>query len=112
MVRVESSDSEAYRVVVLPETGGAGHQEDAMRPVHDVTDARQVCSGHAQIGQGEPPGLLVEQPQHHAFAVARRHGRYPDVHLAAADPETDAAVLGNALFGDVQPAHDLDAGDQ
>ncbi len=46
-----------------------------------------------------------------AFAVNHRDDRDADVDLAALDAHLDAAVLRQALLGDVEPRHDLDAAD-
>ena len=70
-----------------------------------------VCGIHAERGEVEAAGLLVEKTQHHALAVARRDGRDAHVDRAAGDPQADAAVLRQALLGDVELRHDLDARD-
>ena len=54
---------------------------------------------------------LVQDAHHDAFAVQHRDDRDADVDLAAAHLELDAAVLRQALLGDVQPGHDLQAAD-
>ena len=66
---------------------------------------------HAERRQVQPPGLLVEDTQHHAFAVARGNGRDAHVDRASGDPQADASVLRQALLGDVELGHDLDARD-
>ena len=66
---------------------------------------------HAERIEVEPARLLVEQAQHDAFAVAGRDRRDADVDRAAGDAQRDAAVLRQALLGDVEPRHDLDARD-
>ena len=53
--------------------------------------------------------LLVEQAQHDALAVPRRDRRDAHVDGAARDAQRDAAVLRQALLGDVELRHDLDA---
>ena len=67
---------------------------------------------HAERGEVEAARLLVEQAQHDALAVAG--GQRGDAHVdrAAGDAQADAAVLRQALLGDVEPRHDLDARDQ
>jgi hypothetical protein len=51
-----------------------------------------------------------EQAQADALAVDRRHGGHAHVDFLAVDAQADAAVLRQALLGDVHVAHDLDAG--
>ena len=51
----------------------------------------------------------VEDAEHDRLAVDHGDDRHAQVDLAAGDAEADAAVLGDALFGDVQVAEDLQA---
>ena len=59
--------------------------------------------------QVDAPGLLVEQSQHHPLAVTGRNRRDAHVDRAAGDAQTDAPVLRQALLGDVELRHDLQA---
>ena len=112
MVRVDSSEREAYKVVVLPEpVGPVARKMPCGRCTTSWMRARSV-SDMPRLDRVRPSGLLVQQAQHHPFAVARRQGRYPHVHFPTADAQPDPAVLGHALLGDVEPRHDLDPGDQ
>src|SRR6185369_18052203 len=45
----------------------------------------------------------------HVLAVDRGHDRNTKVDLAPSNHDSEAAVLRNAAFGDVQLRHDLDA---
>ena len=54
---------------------------------------------------------LVEDAHHDALAVDARQRHDTQVDVAAVDDQTDAAVLGQALLGDVQLGHDLHARD-
>ncbi len=76
-------------------------------------DVDRVARGraHAEGVQREAPGLLVEQAQHHALAVTGRDGRDAHVDRAAGDAKRDAAVLRQALLGDVEGGHHLHARD-
>ncbi len=67
---------------------------------------------HAERGEVEASGLLVEQAQHDAFAMTGGYRRHAHVDGAAGDAQADAAVLRQALFGDVETRHHLDARDQ
>jgi hypothetical protein len=101
--------SAAYSVVVLPEPVGPVTR---MMPCGLVDQRRPSPAGsrlHAQAGQVEPAGLLVEQAQHHALAVAGGHRGDAHVDRAPGDAQRDAAVLRQALLGDVEARHDLDA---
>ena len=113
MLRVRSlmRSSAAYSVVVLPEPVGPVTSRMPLRLVDQLVDQRQRLRVHAERVQVEPSRLLVEQAQHHPLAVAGRDRRDAHVHRAAGDPERDAAVLRQALLGDVEPRHDLDARD-
>ena len=50
-----------------------------------------------------------QQAHHHALAVRYGQGGEAHVVVAAGDLEADAAILRQALLGDVQVSHDLDA---
>jgi hypothetical protein len=64
---------------------------------------------HAEVSRGRAPGLLVQQTQDDALAVAGWDRRDADVDGAAGHAQRDAAVLRQALLGDVELRHDLDA---
>ena len=77
---------------------------------------RMMRSRVASCGRVEADLLEIEQllgvgqqTHHEAFAVGHGHGREAHVVVASGDLEPDAAVLGQALLGDVEVAHDLDA---
>ena len=93
----------------LAGTGGPGDQEDAVGTMNQFVHPLLVAPGHAQVRQLETPGLLVQQAQHHALAVAGRDGGDAHINRAAGDPQRDTAVLGQTFLGDVQLGHDLDA---
>ena len=82
-----------------------------MRAVDDVIQQFPRLAIHAQMLEVQAPGLLVEDPHHHPFALAGRQGGDPHVHRATGDPQRDAPVLRHPLLGDVEPRHDLDARD-
>ena len=68
-----------------------------------------VVGGHAQAVEAALAAALVEQAQHDAFAVGGGQGGDAHVHLPAGQAQGDAAILRQALFGDVEAGHDLDA---
>ena len=113
MLRVLSlmRSSDEYSVVVLPEPVGPGDQQDAVRLVDQLVHQLLGARIHAERIQLEAAGLLVEQTQHHALAVTGGDRRHAHVDRAAGDAQRDAAVLRQALLGDVELRHDLDARD-
>ncbi len=65
-----------------------------------------------QVGEREKRLGLVQEPEHHPLAEGRGDDGDADVHALVADLHLDAAVLREALLGDVELGHDLDARDQ
>ena len=63
------------------------------------------------LSSSHDDGLLVEHAHHDALAVDARQRHDAQVDVAAVDDQADAPVLGQALLGDVQLGHDLDARD-
>ncbi len=95
----------------LAGAGRTGDEQDAVRLVDQLVDVPLRGRIHAQRVEVEPARLLVEQAQHDALAVPGRNGRHAHVDRATGDAERDAAVLRQALLGDVETRHDLDARD-
>ena len=91
--------------------GRAGDQHDAVRHADQLAELRVQIGLHAERFERELHPALVQEPHHDAFAVQHRDHRHADVDLAAGNAELDAAVLRQALLGDVQPGHDLQAAD-
>ncbi len=83
-----------------------------MGRVDDPPQAVQVALVHAQVRQVQPAGLLVQEPHDDALALSHGKGGDPHVHGPAGDAQGDASVLGQALLGDIELRHDLDAGDE
>jgi hypothetical protein len=54
--------------------------------------------------------LLVEHAEHGVFAMYRRHDGDAEIDQTPFVANPEAAVLGHAPLGDIQFAHDLDAG--
>ena len=97
----------------LARAGGAGDQHDAVGLAQQPLELVERLAAHAQRLQRELAGVaLVQDPQHGALAMRRGQRRDPHVHRAATDAQADAAVLRQALFGDVELGHDLQARDQ
>src|SRR5690606_2005145 len=96
----------------LAATGGPGHQDDAVRAPDQVIHDGVVARREPQIAQIQEDVGLLEQTHHDALVIAaRRHRGDAHVDAAPGDAQRDAAVLGQALLGDIQPRHDLHARD-
>ncbi len=96
----------------LARARGAGDQHDAVRLGRQVGESPQRLALHAHGLQAELALALVQQAQHGALAVGAGQGGDAHVDGARAQAQADAAVLGQALFGDVQVGHDLQSRDQ
>ena len=92
----------------LARTGRPRGQHYAVGPCQATAQALQHRRRHAQVAQRQQVGLLVEHAHHHPFAVDAGQGRDPHIHFAPRRTQGDTAILGLALFGDVQTGHDLD----
>ena len=55
--------------------------------------------------------LFVEHAEYGVFAMHRGHDADAEVDEAALVADAETAVLGHAALGDVELAHDLDAGE-
>ncbi len=95
----------------LAGAGGTGDQHDPVGQLDEALESRVHVGAHADAAQRKVHAVLVQDAHHDAFAVQRGNDRDADVHLAAGRLELDAAVLGHALLGDVQPGHDLQPAD-
>ena len=94
----------------LAGAGRTGDQHDAVRFDHDLTQRRLVGRFIPELVQAQEDLAAHQQAQRDALAVHGRHGRNADVDLLAANPNIDAAILRQALLGDVHAGHHLDAG--
>src|SRR5206468_680750 len=87
----------------------------AMRAVsRSRTSPTRMMSGawrEAATGERDRHAVEVEQPQDDLLAVERRHRRHAKIERASLSHQTDAAVVGQAMLGDVEVRHDLDARD-
>ena len=81
-----------------------------MRFDNDFAQRRLVRRGESELVQRQKNLAARQQAERHALPVNRRHRRYADVNFLAFDADIDAAVLRQALFGDVHSRHDFDAG--
>ena len=91
----------------LARAGRPGDQEDAVALLDHAVHQPQHFRRHADVFQGEDVGGLVEQAQHHPFAEGSGQGRDAHVDVLAGDAHPETAVLGEALFCDIEAGHDL-----
>ena len=82
--------------------GRTGHQHDAVRQLAARVEDLAVALRHAQVFHADTRIAAVEDTQHHRLAVDHRDDRDAQVDVAAGDLHADAAILGQALFGDVE----------
>ena len=69
----------------LARAGGAGDQHDAVAAADELVDVAQDGRVHADLGQVEQRGALVEQTHDDALAVHRGNGGHADVDVAAGE---------------------------
>src|SRR5262249_53123577 len=91
--------------------GRPGDEEDPVRPIDQLAEGAVGVLQHADVGEVEDHAALVEQTHDDAFAVDHGDDRDANIDLALVDAHLDAAVLRQALLGDVQVRHDLDTAD-
>ena len=80
-----------------------------MRFDDDFFDGVFLGGREAELVEAQEDFSARQKTQRDAFAVNRRHGGDADVDFLALDADVDAAVLREALLGDIHPAHHLDA---
>ena len=71
-----------------------------------------VVFAEAQVPDADLDVVAVENTHDDRLAVVGRQDADAQVEVLAADAGLDPAVLGTPFLGDVDPAHDLEAGDQ
>ena len=96
----------------LARSRGAGHEYGAVRSPDGAPDALAVGLAHAQAVEVHHHLALVEDAHDHGFAPHHRERGHAQVHVPALDRQPDTPVLGQALLGDVELGHDLDARNQ
>ena len=93
----------------LAGAGRAGDEHDAVRALDELVDDHEVIVAEADVGEVEEHARAIEQTDRDALAVDAGRGRDAHVDVLAGDLAADAAVLRQALLGDVEAGHDLDA---
>ena len=95
----------------LARAGRPGDQHRAVGLVEAGLEAGAGLAVHAQRVQVQQRLALVQQAHDDALAVHGGHAHDAHVDRPLLHGQAHAAVLGHALLGDVQVAHDLHAGD-
>ncbi|MNS74569.1 hypothetical protein D3C72_1080500 [compost metagenome] len=91
---------------------GPGHQHDAVWLGHQLFEAAQGFTLHADRAEAEFVFALVQQAQHGTLAMGTGQGGDTHIDGARAQAQADTAVLRQALFRNVEVGHDLEARDQ
>src|ERR1051325_694082 len=89
--------------------GGAGHQEDAVGALDDALEDLVVLFLEAQILDADADGIGTQNTKHDGLAVITGQSADAEVDVVLIDGKLDAAVLGKALFSNVDAGHDLQA---
>ena len=100
----------------LARAGRPGDEHHAVRLLDELAELDQHLVIEAEDVEAEVlelrvHRLLVEDSDDAIFAVRGRDDRDAEVDGAAGQAQLEAAVLRDALLGDVELRHDLDAGD-
>src|SRR5690606_4377899 len=100
----------------LAGAGGAGDEQDAVGAVDHRVPALEDVRGHAQVVEAHEDGGLAEEAEDDSLAEERGDDADAEVELddgaaLGAVAEGDASVLWDALLGDVEVGHDLQAAD-
>jgi len=94
----------------LPLPSRTGDQDDAIAAFDDLIEQRDVGLVETELGFREQHVAAAEDAHDDLFAMDRRQDRDAQVDVLALNGHFDATVLGQAFLGNVEPAHDLDAG--
>src|SRR3990170_4222287 len=97
----------------LPGPGRATHEEKSVRPGNQALHSGQRVRVETQLIDGNRLGRR-EHTQYRVFQTVRRgNGCDTQLHSCGAKlAEVDLAVLGLTALRNIEPAHDLDSGDQ
>src|SRR5437870_2920581 len=96
----------------LARAGGAGDEDHAVGGADRLFEVLEGIGVEAELGEVELEGVFIEQAHDGFLPVDGGEGGDAEVDLVGVVAELDAAVLGEAAFGDVEVGHDLDAGDE
>ncbi len=93
----------------LARSGRADAQYEAIGLGDERLELAQIALAHAHVGEGNRLRGGQDAHDHVLVAVHGGQSRHPQLDGAIAHAELDLAVLGLALFRDIQPGHDLEA---
>src|SRR5207253_5556013 len=96
----------------LAGAGGAGDEDHAVGGAEGLLEVLEGPGVEAELGEVELEGLFIEQAHDGFLPVDGGEGRDAEVDLVGVVAELDAAVLGEAAFGDIEVGHALDPGDE
>jgi hypothetical protein len=94
----------------LSTAGGPGDEDDPILSKNELFDELSAAFGEPELLEFEDGPCLFQDTHDEALAVDRRDRRETDVDVLPGDLDLDPAILGEALFGDIEGAHDLDPG--
>ena len=95
----------------LAAAGGTRDQEQPFPAAQHAAEPPFLVFGQPELFERRDQGRRIEHPQHRLFAKHGRQGRDPQLDLLLRFDALDAAVLGTAFLGDVEPAEHLEAAD-
>ena len=98
-------------MVVLPLPVGPVTRTSPSRRLSIWRSRRSSSPGQPELFERRDQRRGVENPQHRLFAEHGRQGRNPQLDFLSRFDALDAAVLGTAFLGDVEPAEHLEAAD-
>ena len=96
----------------LAAAGRARHEHDAVRSADSLPHALDQGRIEAERPEVERELGAIEHPHHHALAVDRRRRRHAKVDVMPPHGDPQPSILGKPSFGDVEPGHHLDTGDE
>src|SRR5262249_9102142 len=87
--------------------GGTRHQDHSERLGYVPLKPFEALDLKAQLSQVKAEILFVQEAEHYLLAEDRRKARNAKIQLSRLvvelDPEFNASILGQALFGDIKP---------
>ena len=96
-------------MVVFPEPVGPV-TDQPVRGVHGLLDLQERFGVQAEFVEAGGEIGFVEHAEHAFLAVDSGEKGDAQIEILAADFDAHASVLGQAALGDVQAAHDFEAG--
>src|SRR5512139_2714506 len=89
-----------------------GNKDYAVCPGQELFDIFRVFFIEAHFIEANQSLHPVEQSQDRSFPKEGGHNRYPDIDIPCTDEESDASVLGKALFCNIEICHYLHPADK